>query len=175
MRLLYLTRYSGVTNPTSILLCIILVSLSISCRKESNTQKRGNAQARLFKVAIETTSQTFEGPKFGCNDKLVPFEVPLQYSGRKRLELLIRKLFTTKGKNGLANRLYGAKIKIRAITIYQNKAEIKLSGKFIIKGTCDIPRIKKQLHQTVLQNSNLNEVTFYIDDKTLDQYLSLKG
>lgn len=147
----------------------------MECSKKSISQKHTPGKIRLFMVAMDTTSHPYQGKNFGCNDTLVPVTIKMQNPGSYRVKTLVQKLFATKGENGLANILYGANIQIQKITIHQNKAEIKLSGEFKIKGTCDIPRIKMQLRQTVLKNSKLDEVTFYINDVTMDQYLSLKG
>ena len=51
---------------------------------------------------------------------------------------------------------------------------MRLNGTLQLGGVCDNPRVKAQLEQTALQFPTVKSVKYYINDKTLDEALSLK-
>jgi len=132
---------------------------------------------KIFMIAPDDNGAS--GIKVGCGDSAVAAlrEVP---QTQAVLKAAMEELLSIKDKNygqsGLYNSLYRYNLKVESVSIDDSgKAIIKLSGDFILVGTCEDPRIEAQLKETALQFSTVKSVTIYINDKTLDELMSQEG
>jgi hypothetical protein len=114
-----------------------------------------------------------DGEKFGCDDKLLPVEFD-----EMTPEQAIKKLFTYTDKNpDLYNALSigSTPLQVDSLMIDKNGlATLKIIGDGLGGGTCDAPRISKQLYNTLVQFDNIDDVEIYFNGETLDSYLSEK-
>jgi spore germination protein GerM len=78
------------------------------------------------------------------------------------------------GESGFYNSLYQSNLKVDSAKIENGIATIKLSGNLMLGGVMDNPRVKAQITETALQFSTIKEVRIFINDKTIDEALSLK-
>jgi hypothetical protein len=52
---------------------------------------------------------------------------------------------------------------------------VKLTGNIKLSGECDIPRVREQLIGTIKSASGANKIVVLVNDKSLDEALSLKN
>ncbi len=117
------------------------------------------------------------GKKIGCNDSIVPVEVaigPTTAPLTAGLEALFAIDTRTYGQTGLTNALYQSDLRVERITIEQGKATINLSGRYQLGGVCDNPRFEAQIKETALQFSTVDQVSVYINGRSLEDILSLR-
>jgi len=99
---------------------------------------------------------------------------PTQGVLRAALEKLLSAKKQFYGESGFYNALYQSDLQVAAVTIEQGKAIIHLTGNMMLGGECDAPRFEAQIKQTALQFSTVNDVAVFINDKPLEEVLSLK-
>jgi spore germination protein GerM len=75
----------------------------------------------------------------------------------------------------LYNALYQSDLQVESVSIVDGIATINLTGRLLMGGECDNPRIQAQLEQTVLQFPTVTKAEIFINGKTLADALSLKG
>jgi hypothetical protein len=129
----------------------------------------------VFLVALEDAGQS--GQEIGCGDSLVPVEVEVEPTPAPltaALEALLAIDEQHYGQSGLYNALYQSDLQVESVAIQDGTATIRLTGQLQLGGTCDNPRVKAQLTQIALQFSTVDEVDVFINDKPLDEVLSLK-
>ena len=130
----------------------------------------------IFLIAVGDYGQS--GKLVGCGDSLVP--VQLQIPATKGvLKAAMGELLSLKerfyGQSGLYNALYQSNLQVDRVSIdAQGQAQVYLTGKLILGGECDNPRVEEQINQTALQFSTVNAVSVFVNDKPLKDTLSLK-
>lgn len=116
------------------------------------------------------------GEKVGCGDSLVLVNKTVQATSD--VEGALRALLADKsekyGTTGLRNALWQSSLTLDGVTVTGKIANVKLGGNLQLAGVCDIPRVKAQLESTVKASSDATTVNVTVNDKTLDEALSLK-
>jgi hypothetical protein len=101
---------------------------------------------------------------------------PTQAVLKAALESLLSVRDQEYGQSGLYNALYQSDLHLESVSIDgSGKAIVYLTGTLKMGGECDIPRVRAQVEQTVLQFPTVIEVTVYINGKPIAEVLSLKG
>ena len=100
--------------------------------------------------------------------KKVEKEVTIE---RTPLEAAINKLILTDDENRLFNFVKGPDLMVYQVTSADSIADVYLKGSFDILSKCDLPRISEQLNATGKQFRDYKKVNFYINDKTLQNFL----
>ncbi|MDF2676914.1 MAG: hypothetical protein K0Q97_1227 [Bacillota bacterium] len=133
-------------------------------------------KTNIYLVAIEDNGKG--GKKLETGDSLIPVELDITPSINP-LEATLNNLLSIKdqfyGESGLYNALYQSNLTVDSTVIKDDIAEIRLSGNFALGGVMDGPRAKAQIEETAMQFDNVKSVNIYVDDKTIDDALSLKG
>jgi hypothetical protein len=127
--------------------------------------------------AIDTNVPNHNGP-VGCGDQAVAIErtiPPTTAPLKAALELLLSLKESNLGESGLYNALALQNWKLQSVSIVNGEAIIKLSGKDLIVGGCEDPRIKAQLEMTALQFSTVKRVSIFVNGVSLDKLMSGKG
>jgi len=124
----------------------------------------------IYLVAYEGSN--LSGKTIGCNDILVPITKNVLVENNE-VEAVLNELLITKDSEELKNFVKGPSLLVYQVTIANGIADVYLKGDFNISGVCDIPRIKEQLYETAQQFSDITKVKIYINDKTLESYLSV--
>lgn len=124
----------------------------------------------IYLVAYEGSN--LSGKTIGCNDILVPITKNVLVENNE-VEAALNELLITKNSEELKNFVKGPSLIVYQVTIANGIADVYLKGDFDISGVCDIPRIKEQLYETAKQFSDIKKVEIYINDKTLESYLSI--
>ena len=109
----------------------------------------------IFLIALEDNGAS--GPAVGCGDSAVAVQVEIPNTQgvlRAAMEALLSIKTQYYGESGLYNALYQSDLQVG--------------------GECDAPRIQAQLEQTVRQFPTITDVVIYINDKLLQDVLSLK-
>lgn len=119
------------------------------------------------------------GKKIGCGDSAVAVTREIA-STQAVLKAAMTELLSIKdkdyGQSGLYNSLYRYNLNVESVAIDNNgKATIKLSGDFILVGTCEDPRIEAQLKETARQFPTVESVKIFINGEDLDNLLSQEG
>lgn len=130
---------------------------------------------KVFLVAIGDNGAS--GKLIGCGDSIVPVTqeiVPTKGVLRAALEILLGIKQQNYGQSGLYNALYQSNLTIDDVRIENGKASIRLSGRLLLGGVCDNPRVEAQLVETAKQFSTVKEVEIFINGKPLEDVLSEK-
>jgi hypothetical protein len=79
-------------------------------------------------------------------------------------------------ENGeLYNALYQSDLKVQSVHKSGGVVTVKLSGTLKMSGECDIPRIKAQIEETIMAASKTKKIKVFVNNKNLDEAVSLKG
>ncbi len=145
---------------------IFLPLIFFGCKSDGSKEISVN----IYLVAYEGSN--LSGKTIGCNDILAPItkNVLVENNG---VESALNELLITKDSEELKNFVKGPSLLVYQVTIANGIADVYLKGDFHISGVCDIPRIKEQLYETAKQFSEIKKVKIYINDKTLESYLSV--
>jgi hypothetical protein len=140
------------------------------------TEAPSQNMVQIYLIAVGDNGQT--GTLIGCGDSAVPVQVEIQPT-QAVLKAALVALLSIKdqyyGQSGLYNALYQSDLQVESVSINNGKASVYLAGTLLMGGECDIPRVKAQLEQTVLQFPTVSEADIFINGKTLTDALSLKG
>lgn len=150
----------------SVILIIFFTIFIISCK--SNGPKE--ISVNIYLIAFEGTN--LNGKKIGCNDILVPITKNVLVENNE-VEAALNELLVTPSTDELKNFIKGPSLIVYQVNIANGIADVYLKGDFDISNLCDIPRIKEQLYETSKQFSDIKNVEIYINDKTLESYLSV--
>ncbi|MCJ7723248.1 MAG: GerMN domain-containing protein [Anaerolineales bacterium] len=129
----------------------------------------------IYLIALEDNG--ISGKLVGCGDSVIPIQVeipPTQGVLRAALEALLTTKDQYYGESGLYNALYQSDLQLAGVTIEGVKAIIHLTGTLMLGGVCDNPRVEAQIEETALQFSTVNDVSVFINDKLLEEVISLK-
>ncbi len=129
------------------------------------TSSPTSADLNTFQVAlVDPIGDTAFGT-FGCGDKIVMVSRPKKSRLTKvsltttLVELLsIKDREYQEGDKTLMNALAESQATVNSVTILNGAATIRLEGYFTFAGTCDVPRVKEQIIQTI---TNFPEVKSY--------------
>lgn len=134
------------------------------------------SKVKIYLVMIGDNGQS--GAKIGCGDSLVSVDkdiTPTQAPLKAALEQLLSIKERNYGSTGLYNSLYQSNLNIDTVSVDQNGiATVKLTGTTQFGGECDNPRFESQLKQTVLQFPTVKRADIFINDKALEQVVSLR-
>ena len=133
-------------------------------------------RVKIFMIAQNDAGKL--GKKIGCDDSVVAVEriIPLTNSVlRASLNELLSVRDQNYGQSGLYNALYQSTLKLDDVTLVASKATIFLSGKVLLGGVCDNPRVDAQIKETALQFSTVKQVSILVNKIPLEQILSGKG
>jgi hypothetical protein len=127
---------------------------------------------KMYLVALEDAGRS--GPAIGCGDSLVAVDVPAGDT-KAALQELLNQHTMYYGQSGLYSALYQSNLVIDRFEIGEQKTEVNLTGKLILGGTCDAPRLKEQLTATLRQSTDsVNSVAITVNGIPLDELLSQK-
>jgi hypothetical protein len=77
--------------------------------------------------------------------------------------------------SGLCNALYQARLTVKRAVVSNGKATIHLTGKMVLLGQCDDPRVGGQLRQTAHQFRTVHSVSIFVNNVPLRKLLGGKG
>jgi hypothetical protein len=130
---------------------------------------------KIFLIALNDNGVS--GKLTGCGDSAVAVDVQVPYTTGV-LKASLNKLLSIKdqnyGQSGLYNSLYQSSLKLSSVTLKDGLATVRLTGKMILGGVCDNPRVQAQLEQTALQFSTVKKVSIYVNNVPLAKLLSEK-
>ncbi len=139
------------------------------------TASASQQEVKIFLIKLEDNGQS--GTSVGCGDSVVPITVYIPQT-QAILRAALEKLLSAKqqfyGDAGYYNALYQSDLKVDNVTIEQGKAIIHLTGTVMPGGECDNPRFEAQIKETALQFSTVSDVQVFINDKPMEEVLSLK-
>lgn len=118
-----------------------------------------------------------ESGSVGCGDEVVAVrrDIPkTQAPLTAALNLLLAQKSPYYGESGLYNALHQSNLRIGSISRSGTAWTIRLTGKLILSGTCDAPRVQAQLEQTALQFNTVKSVRYYVNGQPLESLLSGK-
>lgn len=147
--------------------------LLMNCGKSEETKEEVNEiSVKIYLVAYPGSK--LNGKTIGCNDKLVSVERKI-VAERSPIEAAINQLISEKPAEieDLKNFVKGPQLMLVQVTIAAGAADVYLTGDFDISTICDISRIQEQLFETAKQFTDLKKVNFFINNQTLEDYLSI--
>ena len=144
-------------------------------KAKTPTKTPKTTMVKIFLIAVNDNGVS--GKLVGCGDSAVAANVEMPYTTGV-LRAALTKLLSIKdqnyGQSGLYNVLYQSSLKISSLALKNGVATIKLTGKLILGGECDNPRVQAELEQTALQFSTVKTVSIYVNNVSLKKVLSLK-
>jgi len=156
-------------NKGKIFLCLILIGISFFIWNCSSNKSK-EISVNVYMVALQGTK--LHGKLIGCNDILVPSVRTVLVEGNE-VEASMNELLSAKDTEELKNFVKGPALLLYQATTANGVADVYLKGDFNISTICDIQRIKEQLYETAKQFSEIKRVNIFINDQTLESYLSL--
>jgi spore germination protein GerM len=136
----------------------------------------GSMRVKIFMIAQNDAGRL--GKKIGCDDSVVAVERIIPTTNavlRASLNELLSVHEQNYGESGLYNALYQSTLKLDDVSLVAGRATIYLSGKVVVGGTCDNPRVDAQIKETALQFSTVKQVSILVNKIPLEQILSGKG
>lgn len=130
---------------------------------------------QIYLIALEDNGKS--GKAVGCGDSAVPVDVmvdPAADPMRAALESLLALKEQYYGQSGLYTALYQSTLQVSNIEVTASTVMVTLTGQMMLGGECDNPRVKAQLEETVTALAGGRQIKIMINDKTLDEALSLK-
>ena len=127
---------------------------------------------RIYLIALEDGGKS--GSTVGCGDSLVAVDVPA-VDVKTALRELLENNDRLYGQSGLYNALYQSDLQVNRITRNNDSINADMSGRLVLGGTCDSPRVKAQLEATLRQSTDTKiPVTIRVNRDLLDNLLSGK-
>ncbi len=127
---------------------------------------------RIYLIALEDGGKS--GPAVGCGDSLVAVDVPAS-DVKTALRELLENNDRLYGQSGLYNALYQSDLQVNRIARNNDSISADLSGRLVLGGVCDNPRVKAQLEATLRQTTETKiPVTIRVNRDLLDNLLSGK-
>ncbi|HSM24780.1 MAG TPA: hypothetical protein VK856_07970 [Anaerolineaceae bacterium] len=134
-----------------------------------------DGKTTIYLVEIEDAG--ISGKKIGCDDSLIPEEVPTNSTldfPWNAVETLLKLDQDFVSDEGFYNAFYQSDLELVQFELNNRSAQVYLEGVMMLGGVCDTPRIEEQLYTTILQSDQIDEVKIYINGELLEEYLSLK-
>jgi hypothetical protein len=79
-------------------------------------------------------------------------------------------------ENGeLYNALYQSNLKVQSVQTRDDVVTVHLTGNIKMSGECDIPRVRAQIIDTIKAASDAKKIVVWVNDKSLDEALSLEN
>jgi hypothetical protein len=112
------------------------------------------------------------GRPIGCGDSVVPVKVPVR-KGVPPLRGAIEALLATAPADDAPARNFwkGEALKVERVALRAGEATIRISGKLLVAGACDAPRIEEQIQATARQFSSVKTVRVLVNGVPLAQAL----
>jgi hypothetical protein len=114
----------------------------------------------------------------GCGNITKPMTQKSTFKGdpvQDALEVLLG-LKNAGYENGeLYNALYQSKLKVQSVETKNDTVTVQLTGNIKMSGECDVPRVREQLMGTIKAASDAKKIVVLVNDKSLDEALSLKN
>jgi len=154
------------------------VSDQFDVTRAATATPRGNlfTRANIYLIAVGDDGQS--GREIGCDDSVIPVEVPIEPTIAP-LTAALNELLAIEtreyGQSGLYNALYQSDLALEDVTIENREAVIRLSGSLTLGGVCDEPRVRAQLRETALQYATVDQVSIFVNGTSLDQLLDQRG
>lgn len=176
-----ITATTAPASPTSTLAptltATIVPTKTAAPAQISNTSTVASGQmVKIFMIAIGDNGKS--GPLIGCGDSAVAVDVsvaPTKGVLKAALTSLLGVGSKDYGESGLYNSLYQSDLSLKSVSITKGVATISLTGKVLLGGECDDPRLYAQIEKTALQFSTVKSVVIYLNGKNLKDVLSLKN
>lgn len=133
-------------------------------------------EVTIYYIALEDGGKS--GPAVGCGDSLVAVKRPVTPTNQP-IQVALQELFSVKdqyiGQSGLYNALYQSNLVVESVSVQTSGlAEVALTGTMQLGGTCDSPRFKGQIEQTIMAQPGISAANVTINGKTMDEVLSQK-
>lgn len=131
---------------------------------------------QLYFVLIDDRGA--QGTAIGCGDSVSSVDITIPTTSnpvRAALKQLLSVREQYYGKSELYNALYQSELRVKEVTVENGRAAVYLTGELLSGGTCDDPRIREQIKQTVLQFSDIQTVDIFVNDTPIETLLSGKG
>ena len=128
---------------------------------------------KIFLIALGDNGKS--GKKIGCDNSVVGVDVSIAPTAavlRAAIEALLAVKTRNYGQSGLITVLNQSNLKVENVNIRDGKAMIDLSGTLLIGGVCDNTRVQAQFEETAKQFETVKDVEVFINNKTLNSYLS---
>lgn len=128
----------------------------------------------IYLVALEDNGAS--GPVIGCGDSLIEVRRPAD-SNDQPIAAALQALLSVKsqfyGESGLYNALYQSELAVENWEVTPDGlASVMLTGQIKLGGTCDAPRFKAQIVQTIASASKAQWVEVFINGEPIDEVLT---
>ncbi len=128
---------------------------------------------------VDVENQRNIDETFGCGDSLSYLTQNLENEEitlEEKIESAVNFLITANdqyvGKGGLYNAFYQSNLSINRVEIEDSTANVYLTGELELAGTCDNPRIRAQLENTITQFDEIDDSEIYLNEVSLDLSLN---
>ncbi|HWG85664.1 MAG TPA: GerMN domain-containing protein [Deinococcales bacterium] len=131
------------------------------------------APARTTTVSVALVG--IGGGTLGCGDRLVlrRLEIPRTTAPLgAALRLLVE--HRVRPRAGEHDALAASTLTVRSVSLAGGTATVYLSGRLVLGGVCDHPRVEAQLRATALQFPSVRRAVFFLEGRPLAEHLSMR-
>lgn len=115
------------------------------------------------------------GQQIGCGDRLVASPRTLPPTRTPLRAALTAMLETRPSTAGTYNVFARSTLRVDRIDLRAGNAVIQLSGRLVLSGVCDHPRVTGQLQATARQFPSVRAACFFVNGVPLEQWLDESG
>lgn len=172
MFFLSLVLFMNGCNAAHPLTSTTLPNAPFSTSSSEKIIRSGTGSFKIYLIALEDGGKS--GLPVGCGDSLIAVEIPAA-DRSSALQFLLANRDTYYGQSGLYDALAKSILSISRFEEHETSMTVELTGKLILSGVCDNPRVKEQLLATIRQSAKSDiPVTIRINGILLDDLLSEK-
>ncbi len=137
----------------------------------SNTSSSKTTKIKVFLVAGGDNGKN--GKRIGCDDSLVAVSRTIERTA-PRLRAALDELLSMpeefdNGGQKLGNYWKGSDLKVKRVSLTNGTATIQITGRLLIAGICDEPRIEEQIQATAKQFPTVKRVRVFVNGTRLKE------
>jgi Sporulation and spore germination len=135
------------------------------------TSSRKPTPIKIYLVAMGDNGK--HGKKIGCDDSLVAVSRTVPWTIAPLRAALVELLsvpeeFDNSGQQ-LGNYWKGSDLKVKSVSLTKGTATIKITGRLLVAGICDEPRITEQIEATAKQFPTVKRVKVFVNGTPLKE------
>ena len=130
------------------------------------------SQVKVFLVRLNDGSGAENKEAIGCGDLLVPVTrniEPTEAPLRAAINELLSPIEDADKKSELENFWKGSDLRIKSLELKDGVATIHITGRLLVAGICDEPRITGQIDATAKQFPTVQKVNVFVNGTPLEE------
>lgn len=130
------------------------------------------SKVKVFLVRLDNGTGSDDEDSIGCGDKLVPVSrqiEPTEAPLRAAINELLSPVKESERETKLENFWKGSDLRIKSLDLKDGVATIHITGRLLVAGICDEPRITAQIYATAKQFPTVKKADVYVNGTPLEE------